>query len=135
MKKELIKKELITSLAWAGGMIALALGATLARKQGYIDGEAVQRVVAMNGLMIAYYGNRLPKAVVPSASARQAMRVGGWAMVLSGLVYAGMFAFAPIQVAAMVGCGAVAVGMAVTLGYSLRLRAKAKAAQSCPGII
>jgi hypothetical protein len=122
-----MNKEVRTSLVWAGGMITLALGATLARKLGYIDGETVQRVVAMNGLMIVYYGNRMPKAVVPSASARQAMRVGGWAMVLSGIVYAAMFAFAPIQVAAFVACGAVALGVAVTLGYCLRLRSKAAA--------
>jgi hypothetical protein len=121
-----MNKELTTSLAWAGSMIALALGATFARKQGYINGDTVLRVIAMNGLVIAYYGNRLPKAVVPSACARQAMRVGGWAMVLSGLVYAALFAFAPIPVAVAVGVGAVAAGVAVTLGYSLRLRARAK---------
>ena len=41
----------------------------------------------------------MPKAVVPSAYARQATRVAGWSMVLSGLVYAGLWAFAPIPVA------------------------------------
>jgi len=123
-----MNEELIASLAWGGGMIALALGATFARMLGYIDGDTVTRVViGMNGLMIAYYGNRLPKSVVPSACARQAMWVGGCAMVLSGLVYAGLFAFAPIPVAVTVGCGAVVAGLAVTLGYSLWLRAKAKA--------
>ncbi len=49
-----MKKELTTGLAWGAAMIAVALGAQMARKHGYIDGEAVQRVVAMNGLMIAY---------------------------------------------------------------------------------
>ena len=123
-----MNKELIAALAWGGGIIALALGATFARKLGYIDGDTVTRVViGINGLMIAYYGNRLPKSVVPSACAHQAMWVGGWAMVLSGLVYAGLFVFAPIPVAATVGSGAVVAGLAVTLGYSLWLRAKAKA--------
>lgn len=124
-----MNKELIASLAWGGGMIALALGATLARKLGYIDGDTVTRVVVgVNGLWIAWYGNRMPKTFVPSAQAREARRVAAWSLVLSGLVYAGLWAFAPIQVAVAGGCGAVLLGIAVTIGYCLRLRAKAKAA-------
>jgi hypothetical protein len=124
-----MNKDLIGALAWAGGIIALALGATFARKLGYIDSDTVTRVViGINGLMIAWFGNRMPKAVVPNAYARQVTRIGGWAMVLSGLVYAGLWAFAPIPVAIVGGCVAVGVGIAVTLGYSLWLRAKAKAA-------
>lgn len=124
-----MNKELIGALAWGGGIIALALAATLARQLGYVDGDTVTRVViGVNGLMIAWYGNRMPKAVAPSACARQVARVGGWSMVLSGLVYAGLWAFAPIQVAVIGGCAAVVAGIAVTLGYCLSLRAKAKAA-------
>lgn len=124
-----MNKEVMGSLAWAGGILALALGATLARQLGYIDTDTVTRlVVGINGLMIAYYGNRMPKALAPSAYASQVARVGGWAMVLSGLVYAGAFAFAPIQTAVLVGVGAVLTGIAVTFGYCLRLRARANAA-------
>ena len=123
-----MNKELIGGLAWGGGIIALALGATFARKLGYVDGDTVTRVViGINGLMIAWYGNRMPKAFAPSAQARQVARVGGWSMVLSGLVYAGLWAFAPIPLAVAGGCGAVIAGIAVTLGYCLSLRAKAKA--------
>ncbi len=118
-----MNKELIAGLAWAGGIIALALGATFARKLVYVDCDTVTRVIiGMNGLMIAYFGNLMPKSVVPSACARQAKWVGGWALVLSGLVYAGLFAFAPIPVALTVGIGAVMAGVAVTFGYSLWLR-------------
>ncbi|WP_337176118.1 ammonium transporter [Paludisphaera sp.] len=114
--------------AWGGGIVALALGATFARQLGYIDGDTVIRLaVGVNGLLIAYYGNRMPKALAPSASARRVNRVGGWAMVLSGLVYAGLFAFAPIPVAVAVGSGAILTGLAATLGYSLWLRAGARA--------
>ena len=84
----------------AAASSSLALVATLARKLGYIDGDTVTRVViGMNGLMIASFGNRLPKSVVPSDCARRARRVAGWSLVLSGLVYAGLWAFAPIPVA------------------------------------
>jgi hypothetical protein len=122
------KQELMAGLAWGGVMLALAFGASFARKLGYIDGDSVTRVVVgINGLWIAWYGNRMPKLIVPNSCARQIRRVGGWAMVLSGLVYAGLFAVAPIPVAARFGGGAVLAGFAVTLGYCLSLRAKAKA--------
>lgn len=115
--------ELRKSLAWAGGLIALALGATLARQQGLVDGDTVTRLVmGATGLMLVWYGNRMPKAFVPSARARQVQRVGAWSMVLSGLVYAGLWALAPIPLAVAGGCGAVVAGLAVTTGYCLSLR-------------
>jgi hypothetical protein len=124
-----MNKDLIGSLAWGVGILVLALGATLARKLGYMDGDTVTRlVIGANGLMIAWFGNRLPKAFVPSACARQARRVAGWSLFLSGLVYAGLFAFAPMPVAVAGGAGAVLAGIAMTVGYCLALRAKAKAA-------
>lgn len=124
-----MNKDLIGSLAWGGGIVVLALGMTFARQLGYVDGETVTRVViGANGLMVAWFGNRMPKAFVPSVSARKVHRVGGWSLALSGLVYAGVWAFAPIQTAVIVGCGAVLAGIAVTIGYCLSLRAKAKAA-------
>jgi hypothetical protein len=123
-----MNKELIAGLAWGGGIIALALGATLARKLGYIDGDTVTRlVIGMNGLMVVCYGNRTPKAFIPNARVRLLARVSGWTMVLSGLVYAGLWAFAPIPVATTVGTGAVFAGVTITLGYSLWLHAQAKA--------
>lgn len=123
-----MKKELQVGLAWGGGIILLALTATFARNQGYIDQDAVLRIViGANGLMIAYYGNRAPKAVAPSAYAQRVARVSGWSMVLSGLVYAGLWVFAPIPVAIWVGCAAVLAGMIISFGYCVRMRAQARA--------
>ncbi|MBC9032454.1 ammonium transporter [Sphingomonas sp. JC676] len=124
-----MNKDLIGSFAWGGGIVAVALGMTAARQLGYVDSDTVTRVViGLNGLMIAWYGNRMPKTFVPSARARQARRVAAWSLVLSGLIYAGLWAFAPIPVAVIGGSGAVLAGIAVTLGYCLSLRNKAKAA-------
>lgn len=124
-----MKKELIGSFGWGAGMIAFAFAATFVRKLGYIDQDIARRVVTcVIGLWIAWYGNRMPKALVPSACARQVRRVGGWTMVLSGLAYAGLWAFAPIPVATTAGIGAILAGMAVTLGYCLTLRARTNAA-------
>lgn len=125
----MMNREVVLSLAWAGGIVAVALAASSARAAGHIDDETAKRIIfGLIGLMIAWQGNRMPKAIVPSASARKATRVAGWSLALSGLVYAGLWAFAPVQVAVVGGCGAVIVGMAVTVAYCLSLRARAKAA-------
>jgi len=124
-----MNKDIRAGLIWGGGLIGLALAVTLARSLGYLDEDTVLRIIfGATGLMVAYYGNLAPKKVAPSAGARQAARVAGWAQVLSGLVYAGLWAFAPIATATTVGTGAVAAGVLVTLGYCLWLRAKARTA-------
>ena len=79
------RKEVIGNLGWGVGILVLALAATFARKLGYVDSDTVTRlVIGANGLMIAWFGNRLPKAFVPSACARRVRRVAGWSLVLSG---------------------------------------------------
>ena len=126
-----MSKDLVGSLAWGVGIVALALCATFARKLGYIEGDTVTRlVVGTNGLMIAWFGNRMPKDFVHSAWARQVRRVGGWSLVLSGLIYAALWAFAPIPVAVAGGSAAVLAGIAVTIGYCVSLRARIKATDS-----
>ncbi|HEY0955015.1 MAG TPA: hypothetical protein VGE36_09680 [Roseateles sp.] len=124
-----MNKEVVSSLAWGIGIVVLALAASFARKLGYMDSDTVTRlVIAATGLMIAAFGNRMPKAFVPSQRARQVQRVGGWSLMLSGLVYAGLWAFAPMQVAVVGGTAVIAAGMVVTVGYCLRQRARSKAA-------
>ncbi|MEH0199192.1 ammonium transporter [Caulobacter sp. CCNWLY153] len=123
-----MKKEVVADLAWGVGIVVLALAASLARKLGYIDTDTVNRLVmGAIGLMVAWFGNRMPKRFVPSAWARRVHRVGGWSMALSGLVYAGLWAFAPFEVAVVGGCGAILAGLVLTIGYCLSLRAKSKA--------
>lgn len=71
-----MNKDLITDLSWAASILVVALAATWARQAGHVDGETVTRlVVGMNGLMIASFGNRMPKAFVPDALARRVRRV------------------------------------------------------------
>ena len=120
------RKEVTGALIWAGAMLVLALSASLAQKQGIIDRDTVTRVVTgAIGLWMVWYGNRIPKTFAPNACARKAQRVAAWSMVLSGFAYAGLWAFAPISIAIMGGCGAVLAGIAVTFGYCLSLRTKA----------
>jgi hypothetical protein len=126
-----MNKELTGNLAWGGGILATALGAGLAHRLGYIEADTVTRaVIGLNGLMMAWNGNRIPKSFVPNEQARRARRVAGWSLVLSGLVYAGLFAFAPLPVAVWGGTGVVLAGIALTIGYCLSLQRKASAART-----
>nr|WP_295107441.1 ammonium transporter [uncultured Caulobacter sp.] len=121
-----MKKALIETAAWVGVVAALTFGAVLAFKLGYIDQETVMRLaLGVTGLWMAWYGNRLPKTLVPiPAGAGQARRVASWSLVLSGLVYAGLWIFAPVPTAAVAGSAAVLAGVAVTFGYCLSLQKK-----------
>ncbi len=124
-----MRKDMIGGLGWGAGMIAVAFAASLAHKLGYIEQDTARRASSfVIGLWLAWYGNRMPKALAPSACARQVRRVGGWTLALSGLAYAGLWAFAPIPTAMTVGTGVVLGGMAVMLGYCLTLRARSRAA-------
>lgn len=124
-----MKKDLIHSLAWGGGILVLALAASAARNLGYIDQDMTTRIVIVAmGLMIVAFGNRIPKTFTPSECARKAQRVTAWSMVISGLIYTGAFLFAPMDTAVIVGCGAIVLGMLVTFGYCLSLRNRARAA-------
>jgi hypothetical protein len=124
-----MKRELMESLVWAGIVATLALGSSLAYRLGYLEHDTVLRiVVGINGLWMVWYGNRVPKTMVPHAGARRARRVAGWSMVLSGFAYAVLFAVAPLPLASTAGAGAVLAGIAVTLGYCFSLRGKGRAA-------
>lgn len=124
-----MNKDLVGSLFWGVGIIVLALGVSWARQQGYVDGDTTTRIVlGAIGLSIAWYGNRAPKAFVPDTRGRQVTRVAGWSLAISGLIYAALWAFAPFNVALIGGCGAIILGMAVTLFYCLSIARKAKSA-------
>ncbi len=121
-----MSKDILAGLICAAAMLSLALAAKFAHAHGYIDSDMTLRVIAMNGLLIAYFGNQIPKKVARGAGHRQAMRISGWSMVLSGLVYAGLWAFAPIPLAVMVGTGAVFAGVIFTLGYCVWLNGRTR---------
>ncbi len=123
-----MNKDLIESLAWGAGIFVLALIASAARNLGYIDQETTTRIViGATGLMVVAFGNRLPKTFAPSACARKVQRFAAWSLVLSGLIYTGAFIFAPIDVAVVIGCGAIVASVAINLVYCLSLRNRTRA--------
>ena len=123
-----IKTGVMKDLAWGVGIVVLALSATWARQQGWIDGDTVTRLVmGATGLMLAAFGNRAPKRLAPSACAARVARVSGWSLAISGLIYAGQWALAPFEVALWGGCAAVLIGMVVTFGYCFSVARRARA--------
>lgn len=113
-------KYVRASLLIGGAQVAGALLLAFARKQGWIDGEGVIRgALVIIGLGVAAIGNVAPKTrdgppppTMELAALRQrVMRITGWALMLGGLAFAGMGAFAPPNVAP--------VGAAVVLGGAM----------------
>jgi len=78
MNKEVqvAKKELLVALAWGGGIVLLALAATFARNQGYIDQDTVLRVViGINGLLCP--ADRAGRWLVPGTERPRLRRTVG----------------------------------------------------------
>ena len=123
----MIIRQLGYAIAFAALVLAAAAGLREAVASGALDAESAKRIMqAMLGLGLAGYGNFMPKKFgrprrSPEAEARMqaALRVGGWAMTLAGLVYALLWALAPLPLADTGGTIAVAGAAAITLGYAL----------------
>ena len=122
-----VRANIIRSIIIAAVQIGGSLILNIAHKRGMIDAESVKRGIGvLIGLGVAAYGNTMPKllegpppASLRLAELRQAVsRIGGWAMTLAGLTYAGLWAFARPDVAFVGGLVAVGAGAAVMLGYT-----------------
>lgn len=118
-------KSIRGALIIAGVQVVGTLLLTLARKQGMIDGETATRgVMVLIGIGVILIGNRMPKMLdVPPAPSlaiaalqQTVHRVGGWAMMLAGLVWVGLWVFAPRDVAQVGSVVAVGAGVAVMFG-------------------
>lgn len=51
------------------------------------------------------------------ARTQSALRVGGWSLTLAGLAYAGLWAFAPLAIARIVGIVVIASAVLIAMGY------------------
>ena len=119
-------KQIVGALILAGGLLAGSLVLTTLKSRGVIEPETVSRgVQVMIGLMLAGYGNMMPKqlgearrSVRAEAAAQAVLRVGGWALMLGGLAYAALWAFAPMRVVDWASVTVVAGAMLVTVCYA-----------------
>jgi hypothetical protein len=112
------------SLALAGLLIAVSIGLAYLRRLGVVGAEAPARgAMVLTGILLAVYGNVIPKSVSRSSAKGESFeRVTGWATVLAGIAYAAIWAFAPIEIAAIASMGAVLIGFVTVLGYCAWLR-------------
>ena len=77
--------------------------------------------------MIIWQGNRIPKTFTPNAHAKKVQRFTAYGQIIAGLIYTAAFAFAPMDLAVLIGCGAVIAALAASLIYALTLRRRTAA--------
>lgn len=123
------EKSLRSALILAGAQVAGALILTLANKMfGWIDDETATRgVMALIGFGLMTIGNALPKQqegppsqTVRDIAIRQSItRVGGWMMMLGGLIWVGLWVFATRELAVLGGIAAVGATSLVMIIYAV----------------
>ena len=122
------KPSFIKAFAIPFSLVFLCMfGFAMARETGLLDMDTGKRgAAAMMGLMLAVCGNILPKIArrleigrEVAAAYASADRLAGWALVFTGLAYAGIWALAPID-RAPIGASFVGLGgFLVALGLWL----------------
>lgn len=134
------KREVRHAVAIAAALIALALGVKVAQAAGWgwfgpDQGKAGARLVGIcGGLVMAYFGNRIPKILERfdlriDAARRQAFqRHAGWIIVLSGLSSALAWAVLPMGGARFWGTMIIAGGMALVVARLVQCRLRGKRA-------
>lgn len=111
-------KTIGESLALAALMIATSLGVVVAQKTGVLSVDMGTRVgMVIYTLIVAYYGNLIPKAIVRSDRARAARRFAGWAFASTGFVSAALWILAPIDVATAASIALIGTAVVAVLGY------------------
>ena len=116
------------SLALAGLLIAVSIGLAYLRRLGVVGAETPARgAMALTGILLAVYGNVIPKSVSRLSPKGESLeRVTGWATVLAGIAYAAIWAFAPIEIAAIASMGAILIGFVSVVGYCMWLRSQSR---------
>lgn len=117
-------------VVFAGVMLALSLGGTLAGAAGLIGRDELPRrtLMAMSGVLLAYFGNGMPKTLTPLSSlqcdprvAQAFRRFAGWVWVLAGLAVAVEWIFVPLDVATSVSIPTLLAAVTVTIAWRVRL--------------
>jgi hypothetical protein len=112
-KEHVLKSFVIPFGLVAGVFFAIAIG----RETGLIEGDFGKRLAAaMMGLLVAICGNVLPKVArriemtrETAAAYASADRLAGFALVVAGIAYAGIWLFAPLE-RAVFGASLVGLG-------------------------
>ena len=134
-----MNKDITKSLALAGAILLASAGLKAAEHYGFISGDMAERgVQVILGLMVAGYGNMMPKGLGPLTNpvaarrAQQALRIAGWAFVLAGLAYVGVALLVPepythtAYMAVMLPAVAVGMGLVIWIAVSCMGRSTAR---------
>jgi hypothetical protein len=119
--------RLVPAIALAAFIIGAALALGYAENAGWIGDDMAKRTMqVLIGLMLAAYANLMPKQLGrprgtarAEAAAQSVLRVGGWSLTLASLVYAGLWAFAPLDLANIASMIVLGGATAFMLGYSV----------------
>ncbi|NJC40020.1 hypothetical protein GGQ87_000278 [Brevundimonas alba] len=119
--------RLVPAIALAAFIITAALGLSYAEGAGWVGEEGGRRIMqVLIGLMLAAYANMMPKQLArPNSSPRaevatqSVLRVGGWSLALAGLVYAGLWTLAPLDIADIGSMVVLGGATAFMLGYAV----------------
>ena len=133
----MILKRTTFAVAFAVLILGMAAGLKYAQSLDLIGPDAAKRTMQVTiGLMLAV---RQPDAegcwprrasALAMARSQSALRVGGWSMTLAGLVYAGLWAFAPLAFADVASMVIVASAMVITMGYAGRTLLACRSSQT-----
>lgn len=122
------------SITQAGIIATAMIAASIVVAWGVMDGSfgadaPVRAMMVFNSLLLAYYGNAIPKAVLRTSVARAGRRFAGRVFVLGGLVSAALWAFAPLDIATPLAMTVTAGSAILAFGYCLLVRRGVEAAE------
>jgi uncharacterized membrane protein len=120
------RRPLATGIAVAVVLLAVAALLKLAQHSALIGADTAARATqAVIGLMVAFYGNFIPKTLGRARSVeaerrvQRALHVSGWAFTLAGLAYAALALFAPSPIAWTGSITVMAAAIVISLGYGI----------------
>jgi hypothetical protein len=124
------KKQLLIDFSWGPIIVCASLLASYLRDLGYTDGDTVTRVVmCLSGLMVASFGNRVPKSLLPQAETAIGRKLASKSLVLGGLTFTGVWGFAEISIANPLGIAILVLSLVITLWHVISLYLSAKLAE------
>jgi fumarate reductase subunit C len=116
------KKQLLVDFTWGPIIVCASLLASYLRDLGYTDSDTVTRVVmCLSGLMIASFGNRVPESLIAQSQTSIARKMESKSLVLGGLTFTGLWAFAEISVANPLGIAILVLSLAITLWHVITI--------------
>jgi hypothetical protein len=127
----MILKQLSGAAVRALFILIIAFALRSAEHAGLLGEDGARRVFQiLIGLGLAIYANGMPKRIgnkMPAtqtqirlfARSQAALRVGGWSMTLAGLVYAGLWAFGPLDVANTWSMWVIVSATVITFVYAV----------------